>query len=143
MRYDFNDSWELTTHGKDNAIEFIEIESPTAKIVSCCSVLEQQYNKAIMNLAKNRESFEKEIGDIDPNLQQDEKDKAEQIGYLLTMGDADLEKCYGGLRECITKSKSTLNGDIRVSSSIYDEIPYKELKGLLGEYIVNFINTLG
>jgi len=142
MRYEFKEEWQLISHGKDNMIEFIEISAPTAKLVQCCT-LEEQYNKAMLNIAKNRKQFEDDKEDKIVKDNPEDVDKAEQIGYMLMMGSADLRKCYDALKDCVTKSKSTLNGEISCSSSIYDEIPYKELKGLLGEYIVSFINTIG
>jgi len=139
MKYYFNEPFMLVSHGKDNEIEFIQVPAPTARIIACCE-LEEEVNKALMYLANNKQDM---ISDETALSQKEEDIKiSEQIGYLLSMGNASLQKCYSALRSCITQSKSLLNGDIKCTNSIYDEIPYCELKGLLGEYIANFINSL-
>lgn len=139
MKYYFKEPFMLTTHGKDNEIEYVEIPAPTAKILACCE-LEQEFNKALMFMASNKNEI---LGDIPTSKKKnDDVNISEQIGYLLAMGNASLIKCYQALKKCIVDSSSKLNGEIRCSSSIYDEIPYIELKGLLGDYIENFINSL-
>jgi hypothetical protein len=152
MRYYFKESFPLVCNGQDNDIEYIEIPAPTAEIIGCCD-LEEEMNKVIAYTAKNRDQF---LGDEDVEsikAKNDEKkaenkdeekkvDNGEQIGYMLAMADGDLKRCYTALHGCITKTKCKLNGEIPCTPAIYRSIPYKELKGLLGEYIVNFISSL-
>ena len=140
MKHHFKEPFQLVSHGKDNEIEFIEIPAPTAKIVACCD-LEEEINKALMHVATNREKLKIDDQNIDPK-DHEKADISEEIGYMLAMGNASLKRCYNALKDCITQSKSMLNGEIRCSASIYEEIPYKELKDLLGDYIGNFINSL-
>jgi len=144
LQYIFKQPFNLTTQGTDHTIDNIMIPAPTARIVMC-SVLENELNKCLMSIAKQRQTLEineEEIREAEDIEDEKEVSKADQINYMLALGGADLRKCYDALKTCITQSKSMLNDTIKCTTVHFDEIPFKELQGLLGEYIANFINTL-
>ena len=141
LQYIFKQPFNLTTQGTDHTIDNIMIPAPTARIVMC-SVLESELNKSLMNIAQQRKSLEADAEEAKNVEEEVEVSKADQVTFLLALGGANLQRCYDALKTCITQSKSMLNENIKCTSVHFDEIPYSELKGLLGEYISNFINTL-
>ena len=144
MLYIFKEAFSVTTQGQEHTIDSIEVSAPTARIVMC-SVLESELNKCLMRIAKERQSLAVDDAEVRVNEEvevEDEISKANQISYMLALGGADLRKCYDALKTCVTQSKATIGSGLKCTSVLFDEIPYKELKGLLAEYIVNFINTL-
>lgn len=149
MKHYFLESFQLTCMGKDNEVELIDIPAPTAKIVAC-STLEQLFGDSLRKMQELSTSLNKDEFQAYREKAQEEKEKSDEddirgkIDQVITSlaMSGNLTKAFTSLKECLVQSKCMLNGEIRCSASIYDEIPYSELKELLGAYMVNFTNSL-
>jgi hypothetical protein len=144
--YEFKQPFEMTTNGQDFVISSIEVEAPTAKDSKWASYIEQALSRALVNMQKNftKEQIQEMSGEDKSKKNDTEEDKIKGVREILALGDADMHKCFDNLKQCIACSnrKAKFNGEVDCNKIAWESIPYKELGGLLGWYIVNFTDTL-
>ena len=142
--YVCQESFEIITNGANHIIEEIEIKAPTARMYNFFSRLEGLYEKAQLDIIKLSKTFDKREEQASTEAVEaveSEKEKIDGILQIFSMSDMNLSSCYDILREILTHKKcgALLNGEIELKTGHWDDIPMKELKRILGFYILNFI----
>jgi undecaprenyl pyrophosphate synthase len=160
--YTFAEPFRITTHGSDHDVIQIEIPAPTGKMQSLFSRLEAEYN-SLMKIIKNDAqemlaSLDQETiaqgmalaqnSKKDKNTNREEEAKEEVKAFNESVKDAGFNctSSYGILKDilCAKKGGAKMlaeNGEFDLASGHWDDIPMKEIKNLLGFYIVNFMDS--
>lgn len=152
----------ITTRGQELLIEEIELQAPTGSIQNLFARLEAEYSKLQKIFADEAQA---QVSAMAPEaiaagvkaLQEVENAKAEDNGdesiddqvaaFLNQVKSAgfNLTTSYSILRDILTQKNSgckviTNDDEFKIESGHWDKLPMKEIKGLLGFYIVNFID---
>lgn len=125
--------------------------APTNQIAKYCAILEQQYNKALMDFQIKFASFAKDDDDTKNKAKEAaaEATEEEQQDTILMMlfSSAEMDKCMVAFQEIITfqhggkYASCRIDGVQQLTKPLYDLLSYRDTKQLMGKYIVNFINS--
>lgn len=153
----------ITTGGKEQQVEEIELQAPAGNIQNLFARLEAEYSKLQKIFADEAQA---QVGAMSPEaiaagvkaLQEVEAAKdddtedvedidAQVAAFLQQVKSAgfNLTTSYTILKEILTKKNSGCNaitndGSFKLESGHWDKLPMKEIKRLLGFYIINFID---
>jgi len=131
MNYELKTSFKYAKGGDNEDATFLDISSPSNKVIKHVTLIEKQLFKAINNVAKETD---------EQRGSKDEKVRGEDLIMALASGDANLEKCYEAFKQILTASCS-INGDDKFKVEHFERMSYADTKCLLGEYISNFLFT--
>lgn len=130
-------TFELTTpiqYAKKGELEagtFINLKAPTSKNMTECAFLKQAFFRAIGSIPKqDREKAEvPDDGDID----------GEAIMSLITMSTGvELGSVLLTARELFTSGLAMVEGEVKLTKPIMDEMSQDDLEAMTGEYLANF-----
>ncbi|RLC69257.1 MAG: hypothetical protein DRH97_00160 [Chloroflexi bacterium] len=162
LKVDFKKPFKtgIATFDAEQTAEYIEIQEPNGSMSDYLGELEEQQGFAYANSMKlsegisdeqikeatdaKKEDDTKEKAKSEAEIREEEDKEAMIIFTQLTMGKADIKKCYKVLKKILSygANKAQINGNLTVTKDVVELIPHKELRRLLGYYIVNFTNIL-
>lgn len=93
--------------------------------------LSEEINK-VKNLAYNDEITDEEFADTFESLQVAVEDKAESVGYVVSMLEADVEKCKAEKQHIADVQKHLENRAKRIKESLMNLMVQSELKEIKG-----------
>lgn len=115
----------------------IVVQCPSKKVLKSLSVLESEFMQAIQKAQQFAGSINQEA--VNQEAINQENDKAELKGsdaVMAIVSYGDISKCYDNLETILSKT-ALIDGEQPYTTAM-DISPY-DLKGLLGEYLENFI----
>lgn len=162
--YILTEAVEIKTGGKVNFIGDIILQAPTGEIQGLFARLEAEYAKlqkiqadeaketvkgmTPAEIAENVKAFA-EIQAAQGEAEEVEDSKEEQIKEFFKQVKAtgfDLNTSYSLLKEILLSHNGAVmvsdSGDYKMEKGHWNKLPMKEIKGLLGFYIINFIAGL-
>lgn len=165
--YILTESVSILTGGQNQVVGDIEIEAPTGKIQNIFSRLEAEYGKLqkiksdegkeqlkemsaeqieasfkALNESKAKQEDSVEVKEV--SVEERMKEFFEQV----RSSGFDLSNSYSLLKDILLQKNNgaqmvTESGSkFKMESGHWDKLPMKEIKGLLGFYIINFIAGL-
>ena len=162
--YICTEPFEVTTHGATHMIEEIIVKAPTGRMQGLFSKLESEYNKLQKILAAEASAMLKDIDKETADaalkiLESQEKENKDDSAeapieervkeFLVQVKSAgfDTTSSYSILKEilCYKNSKaeivSSIGSHMDIQTGHWDDFPMKEIRNLLGFYILNFIDS--
>lgn len=133
------------------------VKAPTNTVLSHTTTLEQALSAAQDGMLEHvtkligKEAVEKRMESAGDNVEDLKKqaksleETGESIVEMLFRGKGDIQACFKALQSILTSSDSTrqpycvVDAETPMTSMIFNSMSIQDSKGLLGEYIKNFI----
>lgn len=130
MEYLLKDSFEVSQSGEKVDAEKISIPAPNNLVLKDITVIDSEFNAAIMAMSKNVSGDQKQEEEKEPS--------GKDLVLMLSGSKADMAKCYVALRNIMVK-QGKINESISVTEHIFNKMSFQDTKLLLGEYIKDFL----
>ena len=112
---------------------FIKLTPPSSKQLTQCAFLKQSFIRAVTEQARNNPVAEKEADD-------GVRIKGQDIIYLLYGSESvDMAKILLSAIELFKSGVATVEGEVKLTKPLLEEMSNDDLEGMLGEYLANFI----
>lgn len=112
---------------------FVKMFPPSSKQLTQCAFLKQSFIRAVTEQARNNPNAEKESGD-------EARIKGQDIIYLLYGSESvDMAKILLSAIELFKSGVAMIEGEVKMTKPLLDEMSNDDLEGMLGEYLANFI----
>jgi len=122
-----------TKEGETAKGTFIKMLPPSSKQLTQCAFLKQSFIRAVTEQARNNPNAEKDT-------ESGSKIKGQDIVYLLYGSETvDMAKILLSSIELFKSGVAMIDGEVKVTKPILDEMSNDDLEGMLGEYLANFI----
>ena len=142
--YNLKVPFEVGDKGNMVFAETITIKAPTSRINCYTSVLDSEFSRAILKLAETSKTEKKSKNSDSQELFDSDDDKS--INELMIIGAAygDINKAYDAFKKILLEKTpvapiATINGDIKITRSLVDDIADIDFKQLVGRYLLNFL----
>lgn len=129
MQYNFKVPFQVADSGKMIDATSISITSPTNQVCEFVSNIDTEFSNAILAISEKTK---------DKEQKNETQVSGKDFVMIMNATKCDMKKCFYSLRE-ILKKNGKINGTILVTDSIFDKISYDDTKGMLGEYIKDFL----
>lgn len=138
LKYELKTKFKIANKGEQKDASFLQITAPANNVINHVSVLDREFNKALL-------SFSKINSDLVKNNKTDneitEKDiSGNELIMMLQAGGGDLKECYESLKSILLLT-CFVDGQIQFTSSMFEKMDYQDTKALLGEYLKFFFGT--
>lgn len=111
---------------------FIKLIPPSSKQLTHCAMLKQSFIRAITEQAKDAAESDKSESDVEISGQ--------DIIYLLYgSASVDMGKILLSAIELFKSGVALIDGEVKLTKPLLDEMSNDDLEGMLGEYLANFI----
>lgn len=150
IRYDLKSPFRYTNKGElVEGASFVVIKAPTNKNLEDVSIIEQEYNKALLKAATMFSEMQDKIGEEAKNKKADKEDPnadASSTVMLMQSGGADMSKCYKALQRILVsgtnEDPTCYIDDVkeRLTTGLFESMSPYDTKIILGLYIQNFFN---
>ena len=138
MMYSFEQPFEILQSGQEITVESIDFKAPTSRQCFSLGIIDKEYNKALFELSKLAKDNNQTQQDSAKS--EDDSEKAKTIIQVMELGGSDFGKCVDAMVECLSGT-AKYNGEIKVNKTLLGDMPYKQSKQLLGEFVANFISS--
>ncbi len=120
--------------GEEIKGSFIKLTPPSSKQLTQCALLKQSFIRAITEQAKNNPDAADAPDD-------GKKISGEDIIYLLYGSESvDMGKILLSAIELFKSGVAHIEGEVKLTKPLLDEMSNDDLEGMLGEYLANFIH---
>ena len=134
IEYKLKDNFKYPRGGEFPFAEMLAIKAPNNKVLREVNLIEKQVMKSLQSFSDQQESSQSESKDS-------ENITGDQVVMGLLASEADTYKCYEALRSIlVTPGMCKIDGEINLTNNMYQDISYKDIKCILGEYIVSFFD---
>lgn len=144
-RYILVDDLEYAASGEMQKAQFIDMQAPNAKFLEHLSPIRQEVMKAL-NWSTQRDEFKKTSNaetdeKVDTNsVDVDEVDAKVMMTTLDLAEGVDVFKVLLGVSTIVTSKKmAKVDGETNFTKPLYDNMSIKDIYGLTGTFLVNFI----
>lgn len=119
---------------------FVQITAPSNKVGLHCASLDQKFQQAVMELQQAQAEKNK---DALPATKQEEKSEevsGDEILSVLMISQINMPEYMAEFERIILSGQSCLiNGEIKMTKTLWEDVSYRDAKKILGEYMANFI----
>jgi hypothetical protein len=153
FEYDFIVNFAYAKGGDQVEAQNITVMAPSNKLLKQISIIESEYRKSenrgvqslkniigdkamkdMLDIQRDKEAAKKEKTDSES-----EKDELTPDGVINTMlgNGAKMAECYAALK--IILSSALVDGETKLTSTMFDDMAPVDTKQILGLYIINFL----
>lgn len=156
---------KIAKQGEEVEAVALQVYSPAPNCILALEDLEQEYTVAQINTGnlmagmvrkdsdkdKSAADTLQEIGQEHADKAEDEKEpsldeKGESVIAILTMGKADMRKCYDALFKVLMQNSAarkscTVEDDVALNKTMWEEIEIADKRRLLGQYVAFFTSA--
>ena len=119
--------------GEEVQGSFIKLTPPSSKQLTQCAFLKQSFIRAVTEQAKANPDAANESDD-------GKKITGQDIIYLLYGSESvDMGKLLLSAIELFKSGVAQIEGEVKLTKPLLDEMSNDDLEGMLGEYMANFI----
>jgi len=146
FEHEFLKPFKYASGGDEVLSQKIVIPAPSNRLLEQISTIEKEYRKSELKMV---ESFKNVIGeeafanlmkereDQDKSKDQDSEMTPNAVISSMMGGGSNMVKCFSALK--IILKKSIVDGETKMTPSMFDDMSPIDTKEILGKYIINFL----
>ena len=134
MIYKLKTPFEYGEKGEMKEAKDLHVTAPNNRVLHEVSIIEKVVYKAFSDVSKDAvasaaEETTKKATDL----------KGSDVITAMLVSGADLRNCYDAFKKILLAGACKVNNEAALNEVLYNKMNTNDTKGLLGEYIVNFM----